>query len=130
MERVVAGGDAERHQTRTLSTLYQYTLSMAGGGGMQLRFWWVGVRGRLGWKSDRRQVVNRVLGSETGDGVLYRQVGRLHFHRVRLQVGRFSQIKYLLFKATFCNTLPTALFIYVFIYLRSTSRNDKTKNIN
>lgn len=66
MERVVAGGDAGRHQTRTLS--------MAGGEGMQLRFWGVGVRGRFGWKSDRRQVANRNN----------RQLGRLHFHRVRL----------------------------------------------
>lgn len=117
MERVVAGGDAGRHQTRTLSLYYQY---MAGGGGTQLQFWRVGVRGRFWWKSDRRQVTNRNN----------RQVGRLHFHRVRLQVGRFSQIKHLLFKAPFCNTLPAALFINVFICLRRTSISDKTKNIN
>lgn len=74
MERIVPGGDAGRHQTRTLSTYYQY---MAGGGGMQLRFWRVGVRGRFRWKSDRRQVANRNN----------RQVGRLSLSQSKTSGG-------------------------------------------
>lgn len=76
MESVVVGGDAGRHQTGTLSTLYQCRVvevcSCDFGG-------WVGVRGRFGWKSDRRQIANRNN----------RLLGRLHFHTERFQVGRF-----------------------------------------
>lgn len=73
MERVVAGGAAS-------DAYFINTLSMSDGRDMQLRFQWVGVRGRFGWKSDRRQIANRNN----------RLLGRLHFHTERLQVGRFS----------------------------------------